>query len=201
MGAVALTAFAAATDTVAAAEQTTIGVLDVNRIIAEAESAKDVNAQIQKLRTEFQGAISKQEKTLRTKEDKLKGQKDKLSKADFDKKIEEFQIEVSELQRSVSGRNNELHTAANASMTKIRDMVVQISEEIAKKQGMKMILPSSFPVYYKDNLDITAQVIKALDIKLPKVKVEVAKATTVAKKLKIGTADTKATAATQATKS
>ncbi len=156
-----------------AAPQMNIGILDVNRIISEAKAAKDINQQMEKFRTEYQTSITAQEKSLRAKEKKLAEQQKTLEPKAFAKKKKAFEQEVMELQKSIMAQNQELQKAAQASMEKIRTNVISISEKLAKAQGYAMILPSTVPVYFEKQYDITTTVITQLDKNLPSLKVEV----------------------------
>ncbi len=157
----------------AASGQTSIGVLDVNRIITEAKASKDINKQMEAFRTGYQATVMKQEKTLRASEKQLTASQKSLSPKDFEKKKKEFEAQVVELQKAIMTQNNELQKSAQFAMEKIRTHVVEISKDIAGKRGFAFILPSNVPIYYEQQFDITDLIIKQLDQKLPKMKIDI----------------------------
>jgi Skp family chaperone for outer membrane proteins len=53
-------------------------------------------------------------------------------------------------------------------MTKVNDKIKDIIAEISKEKELDLIVPASQTLYYNDNLDISAEVLKRLNKKIRK---------------------------------
>ncbi len=180
-------AYCAETDTSSTAQpgdsqSAGVAILDVNRIISEAKAAKAVNEQMEKYQKDFQAEIKKQEDALRTLNNQLVKEEKTLDAPAFEKKKADFDKKVASLQRTVMTRNSELQQAAQTSMEQVRGAVVDISEKIRVARGFAIVLPSSFPVAFDKGLDITDEVVVALNKQLPTVNVKIAKTNTASTK-------------------
>ena len=154
-----------------------IGVIDINVIFTESKAAQEVNKQMNALRTKYETEAKKQATKLQEQEKTLAAQQGKLSPADFEKKKQDFDTQVGNLQRDIMEKNSNLQRAANEATEKVRTAVIKVSGEIANEKGYSIILPSTTSVFFQAQTDITSEVMKRLDKTLPTVKVEIAKAT------------------------
>ncbi|MFM8186731.1 MAG: OmpH family outer membrane protein, partial [Alphaproteobacteria bacterium] len=57
-------------------------------------------------------------------------------------------------------------------MSKVNDKVKVIVSEISKEKNLDVIMPTSQTLFFKDELDITAEVLSALNKKITKVDVK-----------------------------
>jgi Skp family chaperone for outer membrane proteins len=65
-----------------------------------------------------------------------------------------------------------LKKASIDAMSKVNDKVKTIVSEIAKEKELDTIIPASQTLYFKDELDITAEVLSRLNKKITKVEVK-----------------------------
>ncbi|MGB0935064.1 MAG: OmpH family outer membrane protein [Alphaproteobacteria bacterium] len=175
--------FAAPSSTSSSASTTQrIGVLNVNSIITSSTAAKEVSKQMDGLRKAAQDKIYNRESKLRDEEKKLMDQQKTLSQAEFDKRKKAFDTKVAELQKEIMIQNNDLQRAAQGAMEQIRTGVVEVATAVAKERGFDLILPSSFPVYFDDTLDVTTEIVARLNKKIPTMKVATERSKTTSKK-------------------
>ncbi len=149
-----------------------IAVVDVPLIMNDSLAAKDIKAQIDKKRNDFQAEITKKEDKLREEDKKLSEQKNVLSKDEFEKKVQEFQAKVNEVQRQVQTRRAQLEDGYGRAIQQLQDTILEVVGEIGKEKGFLVALPSNQILYTKDSLNITTEVMEKLNKKLPKVAVK-----------------------------
>ena len=58
------------------------------------------------------------------------------------------------------------------SMGKVNDKIKDIIAEISKEKDIELIVPTSQTLFYKDEMDISAEVLKKLNKKITKVDVK-----------------------------
>ena len=74
-------------------------------------------------------------------------------------------------QRLVEERNRQIDRAFNTAMTVVRDTVFVLIVDLAQRRGFNIILEKDDLVFAARNLDITTDVVAALDERLPNVDV------------------------------
>ena len=94
-----------------------------------------------------------------------------LSKDAFEKKAEAFRTKATEAQKEVQSRKALLNSAFERSMGDIQKAVNDIVADLAKEKGFIMAVPTSETLYADPKLDISDEVVKRLNEKLPKIKV------------------------------
>ncbi|MCE3233193.1 MAG: outer membrane protein [Rickettsiaceae bacterium] len=149
-----------------------IAVVDIQRVLQDANAAKDIRDQIKVLRDKYQADISKEEEDLRKAEQKLTEQKSILSQDAFKDKREEFKNKLNKAQRDVQEKRTQLDASLNDSIGQVQKVVFDIISEIAKEKGFKLAVPTSQILYSEDSMNITDEVLQRLNKKLPTVKVK-----------------------------
>ena len=147
-------------------------VVDIKKIINESSATKSIQKQIEEKRKAIQTEIGKQEENLRKTDKDLAEQRTVLSKEAFDKKLSEFKTNVAEAQRNVQNKRNQLEKAYAESLAEVEKVVVSIVSELSDKKGFSVAIPKANALFSKNSLDISDEVLKMLDERLPKVKVK-----------------------------
>ncbi|NDF12957.1 MAG: OmpH family outer membrane protein [Proteobacteria bacterium] len=155
-----------------AAEASQVVIVDVKKIATEAKAPKAIQEQIEAERKKVQADVTKQEEALRKEDQKLAEQRSVLSADAFEAKRKEFKEKVVAAQRSVQQHRTKLENAYAQAMGDVQKQVVGIIAEMAAQRKFTVVVPSSQVLYYDQKLDITAEVMKKLDEKLPKVDVK-----------------------------
>ncbi len=164
-----LIAFAFAA-TPAKAEQT-IAVVDIAKIMKEAKAANSVKDQVEAKQKSYQAEANKKEKELQDANQELAKQRSILSQEAFEDKLIEFRKTVSTAQREDQKKRIDLNKAQAQAVDTIQNTVGEIVTEIAKEKSISVVMPNIPLLYYKPEMDITAEVLGRLDKKLPKVTV------------------------------
>jgi len=148
-----------------------IAIVDIKMIVENSLAAKNIHKQIDAKRESFQAEVSKEEDALRKKDQDLLKQRDIVSKEAFDQKATEFRTDVIEAQRLVQSRRVQLENAFIRAMKEVKDSTLEIISDLAKDKGFRLALPKSQTLYSDNVLEISSDVLKELNRRLPTVKI------------------------------
>ena len=149
-----------------------IGVLDVDKIIQESSAVVDIQKKVDAKKIAYENEINKKQSQLESEQKKLEDKKITLSKEAFEKEVKGFEAKVDDLKTYIDRKQNSLKKASIDAMSKVNDKVKTIVSEIAKEKELDTIIPASQTLYFKDELDITAEVLSRLNKKITKVEVK-----------------------------
>lgn len=168
VAAVALAALAAQP----AFADTNIGIVNVAKIMQDSKAATSVRNQLQAKQKSFQSELDAKEKELLAEDQGLVKQKDKVEKAAFDAKVKAFREKAAGAQKQVQEKKAQLDKAFAASLEDIQKNVLDIVKQLASEKKLNLVVSSSAVLYGDQTLDITDEVLKRLDAKLPNVAVK-----------------------------
>ncbi|MES2961893.1 MAG: OmpH family outer membrane protein [Pseudomonadota bacterium] len=149
-----------------------IGILDVEKIVKESSAMRDIQGKVSKKQDEYQKEVTKKQSALEAEQKKIEGKKNILSKEAFEKEGKEFEKKVEDLKAFVEKKQNVLKKASMDSMGKVNDRIKDIIADISKEKELDVIIPAAQALYYKDDLDISAEVLTRLNKKITKVDVK-----------------------------
>ena len=153
---------------------TSIGIIDINKVLTESKAAVDATKQIEKIQKKSETDQKKEDDLIIEEREKLIEQQSimapeafEVKVADFDKKVQSYQIERQEKLRK-------LDQMVQAARAKILEEVKPIINDYASELGITVILEKNAVILSADDMDMTDAVIKILNKNLPKIKVELA---------------------------
>lgn len=148
-----------------------VAVLDFQLVLRESAAAKDIRRQIEGYRKGYQDEIRKEEEKLRAEEAELKQQRAILSPEAFEERRQRFEQKVMEVQRKVQDRTRALDAAFNEAMDQLQSTLVPIVTDLTRTQRFNIVVEKSQVMFAATDLDITKDVIEALNKKLRTIKV------------------------------
>lgn len=151
----------------------TIGVINIQKIMQESKAAKSVRSQLESKQKSFQKDLDAKQKQLLGEDKQLVEQRNKISKDAFEKKVKEFQTKAAEAQRAIQTKKAALDKGFAAALNTIQQKIASIAASIAKEKSLELIVAASQLVYADNKLDITEEALKQLDKDLPSVTVNV----------------------------
>lgn len=154
-----------------------IGIVDVQRVLNEAKAAKGIRPEIEKLRKQFQDHVREQEKTLRKAEQDLSQQRALLSRDAFNEKRRNFSEQANRAQQEVQDKRKMLDEAFNKTKNEILSNLVEVAQDVARTKDLNIVMEKRYVFISAKTLDITNDVLAALNKRLPKVTIEVPKET------------------------
>lgn len=148
-----------------------VAVIDVQRLQREAAASQSVKAQIEKQYAVHQQEITKQENEVRSAEQELTRQRTLISPEAFAERRRQFEQKVANLQRDVQNRKREMDKSQLAAQRIIEQALAGVVEQIVTERKLTLVLRRDQTVYAAPEFEITDEVMKRLNAKLPSVKV------------------------------
>ena len=158
---------ALAADPPHAAASVKVIVVDTQRVIHESKAGKAIEAQLQQRFATYQKDFAKQEAELKSTRQALQKQQTILAQDAFTAKAKEFDMHVGEVGRNEQQAQRALLVAQNEAMAKEIGAIREILEEIAKKRGANLVLDRAAVMFFDAAFDVTDEVLKRLDEKMP----------------------------------
>jgi outer membrane protein len=95
-----------------------------------------------------------------------------LSPEAFEQRRQAFQAKVVDLQKRIQERSQSLEKMLNGVREQVTVQVIEILKGLATERGFNMVLDrAQVQIFIGDSIDITPEVLKRLDQRLPTVKV------------------------------
>lgn len=152
-----------------------IAVVRMDAIQTGAAALKDLRAQKEKYENSLRDELTRDQKALEKEKAEIEKSQDVLSREALQRRVVDYQNKVTKLQRDLTERAQSIEMsyqkALNELQTKHLDPVI---EGIIAKKKLSLVIDGRMARTGADvaNLDITDEVVKALDKKVSKVKME-----------------------------
>jgi outer membrane protein len=150
-----------------AAQAAAIIVVDSHRVLAESKAGKAIYTQMQAKATAYDKSFAQEEQELASVQQELQRQQSILAQDAFAQKARDFEQRVNEARRKVQASKIELSQGQNEAEKTVMKAVLQILNELAKERNANLVLDKAVVVMFDNNYDVTDEVIKRLDEKLP----------------------------------
>ncbi|MDR2725367.1 MAG: OmpH family outer membrane protein [Candidatus Adiutrix sp.] len=146
-----------------------VGVFDLQKVFSDSQKGKDVKRSLE-------ADFKKRQDELKKKEDEIKKLSTELRQLassgsanndDLRKKDENLKNKVVAYQEQLGKYNEEMRKAEEQKMKPLMDSVVKTAGDLAKERGYLLVLETQRAgvVFSMDNMDMTADIIKAIDRK------------------------------------
>ncbi len=147
-----------------------IAIVDMQKLQDESTAYKGLVKQRDKYVAELKAEVSKEETSLRKMEQDINKERSILTQEELNKKIETFRTKMMEFQQKVQAKQEAIYKSFMEAGLKIQNEALNPAvAEIAEKKGANMITGSSQMMQFAPEFDITEEVIKLMNKKLPKV--------------------------------
>lgn len=149
------------------ADGTKIAVVNTQSVMKDSTAFKSINDQLEAKQKAYQADISKQQDALQKNKQELDKQQAALAKEAFAEKVKDFEGKVDSMQKEARTKKMTLDSAYQQSISQIEKTVSDIVADMAKEKGFNVALPLGPLLFADPSLDITADVTKRLNEKLP----------------------------------
>jgi Skp family chaperone for outer membrane proteins len=143
--------------------------VDVQQILRDSLVAKDVQAQMAQRTDRYTKEVSNQENDLQKTQEELEKERTTLAPDAFNVKMRDFQRRYDTLDNRVQATRQALQQSYNDAMTKVENTALQLIADIAAERKANLVVAKAAVLFEAPELDITQDVIKRLDVKLPQV--------------------------------
>lgn len=143
-----------------AADVAKIGVIDSQKILMTSDAGKAVQAVINKEGRKMEADL----KTTGAEIEKAKEQLEKeamvMSREVRDQKERELRIKINDIKTQQKKFRQQLQTIERKKLDELRKDILQVAQEIGKKEGYLLIIENVGVLYSPTSIDITDQLIK-----------------------------------------
>jgi outer membrane protein len=148
-----------------------VGTLDLQTILKRSKAGQSLEQALLAKSRAINAEIGKTEQGLRAKRQQLEQQRSSLPPAEFQAQLGVLEKEFDALRKSASVKRKELEAARRKGLEQISNTLDVVIRDIAEKRGLTLVINKSLVVMAAENWDITTEVQKGLDAKLPKVSI------------------------------
>ena len=146
--------------------------IDMDRVISTSNSGVSILEQLNKLNKENILFFNKEEKIFKEKEVKLISQKNIISKTDLKNKVNELKTEINAYNQKKNKMINNFKMLKVDNTQKLSKSINEILVEYSKDNSISFILKKKDLVIGKTELDITDKIIKIVNNRISKFKIE-----------------------------
>ena len=155
------------TSVASAQELKSVAVVDLKVILQSSKAGASIKQQMNKKQDEYKKDLESQQKKLSDAKDALARDRSVLSPDAYAEKRKAFEGDLGKLQTNMRGKKNSLDKAFSTAMETLQTQTMAVISGIAKEKNYTLVLPRSSVLVMTDtNMDITQDVLSALDEKL-----------------------------------
>ena len=152
-----------------------MAVVRMDAIQVEAKALQDLRKQKESYETRLRDELTKEHKALEKEKTEIEKSQDVLSRDALQRRVADYQNRVTKLQRDLAERAQSIEASFQKALAEIQAKHLDpIIEGIIEKKNLSLVIDGRFARTGKNvqNLDITTEVIEALDKKVTSVKME-----------------------------
>ena len=143
-----------------ASAQTKVGVVDVQRAVASTEDGLRAQATLKKLFDSRQQELNKKQTDLQRQREDIDKQAKVLPQAAMQKRIEDWQKQMMDLQAVFLEYNKELEKKQKELTDPVFEKVLAIIKRIATSENIDVVLDKATVAYVRTDLDLTDKAIQ-----------------------------------------
>lgn len=152
-----------------------IAVVDVDFVLQNSDAAKNLGAQIEKIRANYQQEVKDKQDEVDKLSQSIAQEGPGLSEDAYQQRMRELRQKIANHQSDMQERESELDGAFRGASQKIRAAIEQVVDEITKEQNFVLVLPRSVIVGTPAVPDITQEVLERLNQRISSVAVDLSK--------------------------
>ena len=157
-----------------AKEGTSVGIADVMKINKDAKVMISLNKQKDAKLAAIQAEVNIKRKEFEGKEAELKNKQSLMDKEAFIKELQTFQASVLKYDKSTEQKVASIEKGYIEALKKIqKDYLDRIIKKVGKDKGFDLIVNSQTTVAISDNLDITDDIIEALNDEIKEIELKI----------------------------
>ena len=150
---------------------TSIGVLDLNKVLLDAKAAKKAAEEIDQIAKNIENELVVSDEEMINEQNKLIEAQSIMAPEAFELKRKEYEEKVQNYNIKRQNKLISVEKLVETSRNEILNNLKPILEEISESKGITVILEKGTVLLNAETMDITDEVIKTLNKKLPKIEV------------------------------
>ncbi len=148
---------------VSAMAQTSIAVVDVDRILQEAKAAKSLQKKRNDAREKFLSELSTKEQDLRKKSQELYDKRKDLSEDEFVKERQAYEAQLLEVRKLAQTKKRAFEEASAESLGALRNALTSVVQKIAAEKGYSLVISARDVIAGEKELEITEEALKQMN--------------------------------------
>ena len=150
---------------------TSIGVIDINKILSDADAAVNAAKQIEEIAIEIENEIKLSDEEIIKEQNLLIESQSIMAPEAFESKRNEYEIKVQKYNNERQSKLMMIDELIAVSRNDILNAMKPILEEISNEKGITIILEKTSIMLNAEKMDITNEVLKKLNKSLQSIKV------------------------------
>ena len=152
---------------------TSIGVIDLNKILSDADAAISAAEQIEEIAIDIENEIKLSDEEIIKEQNLLIESQSIMAPEAFEAKRNEYEVKVQKYNNERQSKLMKIDELIADSRGNILNAVKPILEDISNEKGITIILEKTSIMLNAEKMDITNEVLKKLNKSLPKIKVSI----------------------------
>jgi len=148
-----------------------MGVLSVPDVYRQSTAVQGIEKVINGRREALNNDAIKEQAAWRQMQDSLSRDRSKLTPDQIRARETALQDRITAAQKEFSGRNQQIQEAAQVAIAEVNRMLIAVIREVAESRGMNLVLHREQVALNMNAFDITDEVAKNLNLRLPSVTV------------------------------
>lgn len=148
-----------------------IAVLDIERVRRNAVAVKSIRSQLGSYLEVYRTDTQKEEQEIRAAQDELAGKRSTLSQEGYAAERKKLEDRLADAQARVQRRRQALEQVNMEAMEQVKQSLETIVGEIASERQLTLILRKDAAVFAVPTIEITDEVLRRLDQRLPSVRI------------------------------
>jgi len=148
---------------------TSIGVIDINKILSDADAAINAAEQIEKIAIEIENEIKLSDEEMIKEQNLLIESQSIMAPEAFESKRNEYENKALKYNNDRQAKLMKIDELIAVSRNDILNAMKPILEEISNEKGITIILEKSSIMLNAEKMDITNEVLKKLNKSLPSI--------------------------------
>ena len=150
---------------------TSIGVIDINKILSESDAAVTAAKEIEEIAIEIENEIKLSDEEIIKEQNLLIESQSIMAPEAFESKRNEYEIKVQKYNNERQSKLMKIDELIAVSRNDILTAIKPILEEISNEKGITIVLEKASIMLNAEKMDITNEVLKKLNKSLPSIKV------------------------------
>ena len=152
-------------------EPVSLAVVDFRGVLSKSEAARNIRLVVDEKRQELRKYFLEVENSLRDEQKDLSKKRSIVTAEAFEKRARKLKEKAQSAQKLAQTSNQKLKKSFDQAMDKVQKELLRTVAEVAEESGVGVVLFRSAIVIAVKKLDISKEVLKRLNKKLPDVKV------------------------------
>lgn len=143
------------------------GMVDFQQVVEKSEAGQRVEAGLKKEGERMEAEIQKDKEELEALKEKMEREAMVMSREAREEKEIEFRVKARNLQEKDQRYRQEFVGKQRQEIDQLRKVVLEITQEIGKKEGFTMIVSKVGVLYNDSTVDLTDKVVQLLNKRMP----------------------------------